>query len=334
MRPLVKWPGGKAKMVRLIHDAFGDTKPKGYVEPFAGGLACFFHLEQSSAFTQMERSPILSDACGSLMVAYQALKTQPDGVVRELERMTVGHTTPRAWTRDYYHIRGQFNAYRSIALKPLGAGQNAPIPTGTEAAKHAAHMFWVNRACFNGLWRTNRSGHFNASAGSYKTVKLDYRAYRQASVLFRNWAAQLRWCDWRVSLRDARDGDWVFVDSPYLPLDDQAKAFTGYSAIRPWGQQEHRELAYQCCLAAQRGATVVLTNHDSTVTHQIYNQDNGWEVYARPVLTRNISQSANRMRATEVIFVLEPSRVHVPSNPQTQLSMLGDKPVTLEDLYV
>ena len=334
MRPILKWPGGKAKMARLIHDAFGDERPEGYVEPFAGGLACFFHLEQSSAFTGLQRAPILSDACGSLMLSYSVLQTRPDDLVAVLQKMTAGHTEPRAWTRDYYRIRAAFNAFRAIALKPVAAGRGAYLPDSDAGVKHAAQMLWVNRACFNGLWRTNRSGGFNASAGSYKTVKLDYPAMRMAGETFRRYATDLRWCDWRVSLSEARDGDWVFVDSPYLPLDSQANSFTGYSAIRPWGAQEHRELAFQCCLAARRGAKVVLTNHDSTLTHKIYARENGWEVYARPTLTRTISQSAQRMKATEVVLVLEPGRVQLPNNPNTQLSMLGDAPVALEDLHV
>ncbi len=321
-------------MAHVIADAFGDDKPEGYVEPFAGGLAVFWHLHDTTALRSLRRSPVLSDACGSLMVAYRALQQRPEEVCNALQELTKGHKKPREWTRDYYRLRSQFNAYRAIVLKPVAAGEGRDVPVGDEAVKHAALMLWINRACFNGLWRTNRSGAFNASAGSYQTVRLDYDAIRRGGSILANFRAQLGWCDWRVSIRNAGEGDWLFVDSPYLPMDRQADSFTGYSAIRPWGHDEHRELAFQCCLAARRGAVVVLTNHDATATHEIYDQVNGWEVYARPEVTRTISQSANRMRATEVVLTLRPRDVVVPSNPNTQLSMLGDAPVALEDLHV
>lgn len=333
MTPILKWPGGKRRMARLIDDAFGREPIQGYCEPFAGGLAVFCHLVQTGRLTGLHRAPRLSDACGSLMVTYAALQAHPARVREQLTRITRHHTTDRAWTRDYYTLRKRFNAYRTMVLKPVAAGQSRVIPITDASCKHAAEMLWVNKACFNGLWRTNRSGQFNASAGSYQRVKMDLSAITAFAGALHAHQAELMWSDWRRPLSLARQGDCAFIDSPYLPLDDARSNFTSYSALRPWGVDEHRELAYACAQAASRGVRVVLTNHDCTATHETYPESVGWRVFARPTLTRSISQSSARMRATEVVLTLDPNDVRVPEAPNTQLSLVGDAPKTLEQLY-
>ena len=318
-KPLLKWPGGKARLAPVVADAFGSERPTGYHEPFAGGAAVYWHLLERGLLDDLVEPAQLTDTCGSLIVAYRAVRDDPAFVRQVLDELGRHHLEPRAWTDDYYAVRRLFNGYRRAVLPPLPEAAFRETPTNTTARRHGAQMLWLNRACFNGLWRTNRRGDFNAAKGSYQHVRVPDLAPWAAALA----GVRLSWCDWRWTVRAAKRGAWLFADPPYLPLDDQAGTFTSYSSSVTWDETEHEELALALVAAARRG---VLTNHDCERTHTIYSHARGFRRHASVDLSRSISQSKDRMVAREVVLTPDPADANPVVHRPFQPSLLGATP--------
>lgn len=317
-KPLLKWPGGKHRLTTQLTEAFGDSPCEGYFEPFAGGAALFWHLAARGDLARCERRPMLSDACFSLVAAYLAVRDAPERVRAHVDSLSA---IPGEWREAYYDIRDAFNAYRSVHAPRIRAGERALFPTGPDnhVVDHGADMLWLNRACFNGLWRTNRNGAFNASLGSYKIV--DVPTLAPWSNTLNQFQVRLECCDWRVAVEQLGPRDRALIDMPYLPLDDQHASWTGYGSAAIWDEEEHDALARALTFAARRGAFIVLTNHDCEATHRIYSDRRGFRVHGTADLSRSISRSADRMVAREAILTLSPDDARPDVRAPVQLAL-------------
>ena len=234
---MVKWVGGKTKLLShllaRVPERFGR-----YYEPFAGGAALFFRLAP--------RRAVLADFNADLINLYSALAADVDAVIRRLEHHRSVHDEAH-----YYAMRARWN------------DRDHRWP----AAERAAAFIYLNKTCFNGLWRVNRAGAFNVPIGRYTDPPICVPETLRAAheVLAR---AQLRNCDYRTAVSDAKAGDFLYFDPPYDPVTTTAN-FTSYTADA-FGPDNQRELAECARELVGRGCRVMLSNSDTPFIRSLY----------------------------------------------------------------
>jgi DNA adenine methylase len=234
--PIVKWAGGK----RGLLGELGRRAPRTYLryfEPFVGGGALFFDLQPAAAF--------LGDRNAELIDTYRAVRDEVDGVISALAGHRARHDEDH-----YYATREAWNHH------DVGAG-----------AERAAAFIYLNKTCYNGLWRVNSHGQFNVPVGRYVNPPiLDPENLRAASRTLA--AAHLDAGDFEGVLEDARAGDFVYFDPPYDPVSETAD-FTSYTPGR-FGKAEQERLAGVFRELHGRGCAVMLSNSDTPFVHRLY----------------------------------------------------------------
>ena len=273
MRPFLKWAGGKTKLLpELVHRLPREMRI--YAEPFCGGGALFFALaeERKNHRRSFERA-ILADRNEELVVTYNAIKTDVGGVVDAL--------------RPYVYDRDLFYDTRKKDPKAL-----PPV-------ERAARLIFLNRTCFNGLWRVNSKGEFNVPFGRYKNPTIcDEPTLRAASEALQN--ATIVHADFAEVTRELGGGakvDFVYFDPPYAPVSDTAD-FTAYAA-GGFGIEEQRRLARELAALRDRGVMAMLSNADTPEMRALYNE---FEVHV-VAAPRAINSDAAKRGATAELLV-------------------------------
>ena len=267
--PIMKWAGGKTKLLpRLL--AAAPPRYRRYYEPFMGGAAMFFALAPSLS--------TISDVNLGLVTTYRALARDVDQVMRGL----VQHRSRHADKTYYYVIRSQWNAPEARA--------------SMDDFEVAAAMIYLNKTCFNGLWRENRSGGFNVPRGDYDDPSVfDEDALRRAGVALAT--ATIVHASFEVATAEAGDGDFVYFDPPYDPLSETSN-FTTYSS-KPFGKVEQRALAAHAIVLRDRGAFVVASNNDTPLVRELYD---GFDIQVAACGRAINSNGAGRGKVNEVII--------------------------------
>lgn len=267
IRPFLKWAGGKRWLATEIKKLI-PTDMSRYVEPFLGGAAVFFAVQPSYA--------LLSDANQELIEAYEGIKQDWQGVWDRLEWHQKRHCAEH-----YYLQRSSKETF--ITTK-------------------AARFIYLNRACWNGLYRVNLKGEFNVPKGSKERVIFDYDDF--AAIANALSSASLCHSDFEVSIDQCGDGDFLFIDPPYT-VKHNMNGFVKYNEnLFSWEDQ----VRLRDCLvrAAERGAEIVVTNADH---HSIRNLYKG--VGNLRTVRRNSVLSADsryRGEVTELLIALPKKR--------------------------
>lgn len=270
-QPFLKWAGGKAQLLAQF-EPFFPRSVRSYMEPFVGGGAVFFHLK--ARFPKMR--VVLRDNNAELINCYQAVRDQVEDLMRRLDEHL--HQFQAGGERYYYLVRSQHQL--------------------TEPLERAARMIFLNKTCFNGLWRVNARGHFNVPIGSRKEK---VALYNRANMLAASKAlheVSLEVGDFRQTLRAAGAGDFLYIDPPYFPLSATAN-FTSYTK-EDFGLEEQKELAALFADAARRGARLMLSNSDTPFIRELYAGFNVRTVQARRAVN---SDGAKRGRIPEVLVL-------------------------------
>lgn len=264
MRPVLKWAGGKSRLLgellRGIPSSFGV-----YHEPFAGGGALFFELARQGRLT----SAYLSDVNQPLIDVYLALRDCVDDVIRLLKL----HRHEKAY---YYQIR---------ALQPAGLS----LP------ERAARTIYLNRTCYNGLYRENRAGQFNVPFGRYKNpticdepnLRAASRALQGVSLSCRHFASVLQL---------AQPGDFVYFDPPYHPLS-ATSCFTSYDR-NGFGTDDQVELRDVFAELARRSVKAMVSNSDTPFIWQLYERYRISRVFTSRAIN---SKAGRRGKVAELI---------------------------------
>ena len=243
VRPFLKWAGGKTQLLAPIAAALPRLIDGAYFEPFLGSGAVFFHLRAAG---RLHGPVVLSDANGPLVETWRAVQSRVGDVVEALAAHRAAHA------RD---PRGHYYAVR--AAEPR------------EPAARAARFIYLNKTCYNGLWRVNRAGRFNVPMGRYRRPPiLDEENLRAAAEALRG--VEVLHEPYAPVLRRARRGDAAYLDPPYHPLSRTAN-FTSYTAER-FGEEDQEALADLCAVLAGRGVRFLLSNHDVPMLRSLYRE--------------------------------------------------------------
>lgn len=241
-RPFLKWVGGKAGLIPQLEGFFPKNITR-YVEPFIGGGAVFFHLR--ARFPKMKA--FLRDNNDELVNTYAVVRDKPCELMALLDEFLADYLRDRKTT--YYIIRSRHALPKSSAVE------------------RAARMIFLNKTCFNGLWRVNARGEFNVPHGSQKNPSIyDADNIMAASRALRD--VDLRTQDYRETLREIDRGDFAYMDPPYLPLSKTSN-FTAYTK-EAFGLAEQQELSALFTAASEKGARLLLSNSDTPVIRDLY----------------------------------------------------------------
>jgi DNA adenine methylase len=234
--PFLKWAGGKRQLLREILEA-APARMTTYYEPFVGGGAVFFALAAERRF---ERA-VLADANHELILCYQALRDDVDGVIAEL--------------RAHRHRRNHYYAVR------------ARNPEELAPPARAARLIYLNRCGYNGLYRVNSRGEFNVPFGRYRNPTIcDGEGLRAVARALQGVELVCR--DFEDTIAEAQRGDFVYLDPPYLPVS-RTSNFTGY-ARAGFSFEDQRRLAAALRRLGQRGVAALLSNSDCADTIKLY----------------------------------------------------------------
>jgi DNA adenine methylase len=235
--PIVKWVGGKTRLLPEIAARLPRSYNR-YFEPFAGGAAVFFSVAP--------RTAVLADSNPDLIGTYRAVAQDVEGVIRRLAIHREAHAE-----KHYYATRARWN----------------DATVAWTALDRAAAFIYLNRTCYNGLWRVNRAGGFNVPMGRYKNPPIcDADGLRAASRALAR--TTLLCADYKAAVATARAGDLVYFDPPYDPVTTTSN-FVSYTA-GAFGPDDQRALAQLAHRLAARGVGVVLSNSDTPFVRSLY----------------------------------------------------------------
>lgn len=269
MKPILKWAGGKQRLLpQLVPLLPDDWKERRYVEPFLGGGAMFFHLEPKTA--------LLADVNFGLINMYQRLVKDWDLVHRLTERLGRQHSE-----RSYYKHRESYNNERHVPFFV------------------AAMFIYLNKACFNGLWRENLEGEMNTPFGKVASVSLPSEDHlREACKVLGGGSVHLHCQGFAETLGECHRGDFIYLDPPY----DVEPGKTGYTAYSGAGfdrdEQEYlaRLLVYS---GRRRGIRWMMSNANTPWVRERYAKHNITEISAPRSIN---SDGAGRGNVTELVI--------------------------------
>ena len=266
--PMVKWVGGKSRLLPELLSRAPLTYNR-YYEPFVGGGAMFFALAP--------RDAVLNDINVDLMTCYRAVRDDVEEVISLLEYYRKNHDKEM-----FYLARQKWNAdgYR------------------TEAGRAAAFIY-LNKTCFNGLWRVNRKGHFNVPMGDYANPKIcDPPGLRAASAALRAGRCALGYGSYADAVATATAGDFVYFDPPYEPVS-RTSSFTAYAA-GGFGQAHQRGLRDTFRELVARGVKCMLSNSDVPFIRELYD---GFRIDTVQCGRSVSSKTTKRGKVNEVIVM-------------------------------
>lgn len=243
-RPFIKWAGGKGQLIpelsrRLPHGF------RRYHEPFVGGGALFFHLWNGG---RLRHGAVLSDYNRELIDCYEVVRDDVEPLITALR----WHHQKRLDGEYFRQVRGW---------------DREPGFETRSKIERAARTIFLNRTCYNGLYRLNRKGQFNAPFGYYKNPLIcDPENLRAVSAALRD--VELRTGDFGDVLERAEPGDLVYFDPPYVPVSATA-SFTHYTG-QTFGPEDQRRLAGVFAELAARGVYVMLSNSATPLSRELY----------------------------------------------------------------
>jgi DNA adenine methylase len=278
-RPFLKWAGGKRSLLKQYEsffkaDGLASTSVETYYEPFVGSAAVFFHLQAEGVAQRY----VLSDVNAELVNVYQVVRDELDPLIELLIEYQQRHNRAH-----YYSVRRRDRDPQWLA--------------SASAVERAGRLLYLNRTCFNGLWRVNSRGEFNVPMGQYQQPRIvREELLRAASAALT--AVELRASPFDEAVRDAGAGDFVYFDPPYVPLSETS-SFTSYAADG-FNLADQERLADTFRDLNDRGCRVMLSNSDHPLVHELYD---GFRIETVSARRRINSQADGRGPINEVVVL-------------------------------
>lgn len=265
IKPFVKWAGGKTQLLNTLCN-YLPKKYNDYYEPFAGGGAFLFKLKPKTFY--------INDTNEELISAYKCFKNTDNFVtlISLLSEHEKNHNEEY-----YYKIR---ELDRDDNFKKLS------IP------KRAARMIYLNKTCFNGLYRVNSKGYFNVPSGKKQTaVCYDKDNFKNLRNFFKNNNSNITSLDFEKAVETAKKGDFIYFDPPYDSLEEK-ETFTSYSKDN-FGKKEQIRLAKLFKSLNKKGVKLMLSNHDTSFIRKLYEDFEIIQIDAKRMINSNASKRGN-----------------------------------------
>lgn len=267
--PFLKWVGGKRQLIPEIRKRL----PKGvinrpYYEPFVGGGALFFDLQPKCA--------IINDYNEELINVYRVIRDNPDELIEDLKK----HENTAEY---FYEIR---------------AIDRQPFFNALGKIERASRIIYLNKTCYNGLYRVNNAGEFNSPFGKYKNPNIINEPVIKAVSKYLNSAKiQIFNVDYQEILKDIPANSFVYLDPPYHPISESSN-FTGY-VQGGWNEKDQLRLRDVCNILNSKGVRFLLSNSASAFIKEIYSNYNIHVVQANRAIN---SDSSKRGQVNEFLI--------------------------------
>jgi DNA adenine methylase len=279
VKPILKWVGGKRELIPEIRKYYEFLKFDKYIEPFFGGGSVYLDIINNLGNDKSKKS-IINDINGDLIEMYRNIKSNPDEILNYCNLLEIDYKE-----FGYYHIRDRFNG---III------DNELIKY--EGIKRSSSLILLNRTCFNGLYRVNKSGKFNVPVGSYKNPKIIDK------INLFNLCDKLPSVDNILNVEfdkidKIKKNDLVYFDPPYHPISTTS-SFTDYSGS--FGEKEQIRLRDYFKELDKKGVYVILSNSSSEFIKDIYKDFQIEEVLCR----RNINSKGDKRGKISELLVI------------------------------
>ncbi|MDD7303746.1 MAG: DNA adenine methylase [Prevotellaceae bacterium] len=269
LAPILKWVGGKRQLLTTINSLLPE-KITTYVEPFVGGGALLFDLQPKRA--------IINDLNEDLINVYKVVKNNPEELLKLLEEHNEKNNEEY-----YYKIRAldRMDDYDSMS-----------------DVEKASRIIYLNKTCFNGLFRVNQAGQFNSPYGRYKNPNIINKPVILAmSKYFNKNDIKILNGDYKEALKNLRKGAFIYFDPPYLPISSSS-SFTGYTE-NGFNEQNQKDLKDECDRLNNRGINFLLSNSDHPLIRDLYKDYEIITVKAR----RSINSKGNKRGEINEVLV-------------------------------
>lgn len=266
--PVLKWVGGKRQLLEEIEKVLPKTYTT-YYEPFVGGGAVLFELQPKKA--------VINDVNVELVNLYNVIRDDVESLIEDLKK----HKNTSEY---FYSIREQ--------------DRNREIFDKLSNIEKASRIVYLNKTCFNGLFRVNKSGEFNTPFGKYKNPNIvDEITLRAVSKYFNNADIKILNCDFEQSLKNIRRGSFVYLDPPYDPVSNSSN-FTGYDK-GGFNREEQIRLKNLCDKLDRKGVKFLLSNSSTEFIKDLYKDYNIKIVKAK----RSINSKGNSRGEVDEVLV-------------------------------
>lgn len=266
--PVVKWVGGKRQLMNEIMPLL-PKRITSYCEPFLGGGAVLFSLQPANA--------IVNDINSDLIAVYEVIRDDVELLISELQK----HKNTSEYFYDMRDMDRDEEKYQSMTK-----------------VERASRILYLNKTCYNGLFRVNQSGQFNSPFGHYKNPNIvNAPVLRAVSKYFASHNIAFYNEDFEITLERVRKGGFVYLDPPYDPISDTAN-FTGYN--RGGFDRTDQERLKQCCdELTRRGVRFMLSNSATDFIRGLYREYNISIAHAK----RAINSNASKRGAIEEVII-------------------------------
>lgn len=240
LSPMLKWVGGKRQLLSEIVPMI-DNKCSTYVEPFVGGGAVLFRLQPQKA--------VINDYNQELINVYRTVRDHLDDLIEVLQIHAAKNTSDY-----YYEVRA---LDREDSFKKMSD------------IEKAARIIYLNKTCYNGLYRVNSLGQFNSPYGRYKNPKIvNEPVLRAISKYFNSNEIKILNGDYKEALKNLDVNSFVYLDPPYMPISSSS-SFTGYTE-GGFGYERQIELKKECDKLTQQGIKFLQSNSDCEEIRELY----------------------------------------------------------------
>ena len=276
MEPFVKWAGGKRQLLNDLNQRL-PINFNSYYEPFVGGGALFMNLSHSQT--------VIADVSEELVLTYQVVVNHLELLIKALDNHEIEHK--KRPLEYYYEVR---SLDRDPGLKQLSE------------IEVAARFIYLNKACFNGLYRVNSKGYFNVPSGKKENITTYNKENLEFLSRYLRENVDIRLGDFETSCHDVKSGDFVFFDPPYDLLNETT--FEKYNA-NSFGKEGQIRLANFAKDLDKKGVYFMVTNHNTPLINELYKDFNIEVVQVKRMIN---SDSSNRVGEEVIITNYEVSR--------------------------
>jgi DNA adenine methylase len=273
IQPFLKWAGGKRQLISQMKEYF-PKKITNYYEPFLGGASILFYLQPNKA--------VVNDYNTELINCYSCIKNDYDELIKELEKYQNKNNAT-----DYYEIRG---LDRKEKYKNMSNTQKA------------ARLIYLNRTCYNGLFRLNSAGQFNTPFGNYKNPLICNKPVLKAlNIYFNEKDIEFKSRDFYDACIDAPKDSFIYFDPPYDQYEDQVN-FVGYTESG-FTKEDQIRLKDLCDILVDRGCIIMLSNSATSFIKNLYNDKDRYTIHSIKA-KRSISSDVKKRGEVEEVLII------------------------------